>query len=918
MILTPKNWLSPQPALLGAAALCVLVVLPAATAGVASTAAASQAGANAKEPAGLKVVARRCLSCHNPEKKAGGLDLSTRAAATAGGLTAKDDPARNPLVRVVTTGKMPPTGKLPAEEIAALRAWARDGLLYPTAKLEARTSADEPLWSLAPVRRAPLPVSRFDRQARNPIDRFVFARLQAAGLQPSPPAGRLELLRRVTLDLTGLPPTPGEIDAFQADRAADAYEKVVDRLLASPAYGERWGQHWLDVVRYGESNGYEQNHLRANAWPYRDYVIRSLNEDKPYDRFVREQLAGDVLAKGDPAIDAATGFLVAGIHDTVGNGTEEGRRQQRANDLDDIVGTTAETFLGLTVGCAKCHDHKFDPIPQKDFYRLAAVFAGVRHGERRLGMGAAASADGAMRYREDFPPVTARFVRFTVQGTADGNEPCLDELEVYGTQGEANLALAAGGAKASASSLLPGYPMHQVQHLNDGKLGNDHSWISQERGKGWAQIELPQSVLLRRVVWSRDGGAVTRFRDRIPAVYSIQVSEDGAEWKTVVQRGDGGGTNEIRSGQAAYAGLFGDPEPIHLLRRGDVMQREAVVMPAALSRMPGFPGELGQEPAKLSDAQRRLALADWMVDPRNPLTARVIVNRLWHGHFGRGLVGTPSDFGHNGEKPSHPELLDFLAATLTADRGAQWEAGKGGEWVPRVEKASPASSTRWSGAGWSLKSMHRLIVTSATYRQSNAVTPQGEAVDAGNQLLWRMPLRRMEAEVVRDAVLSVSGKLDRRMGGGSYQLFKYRVVNVAIYETRDEFGPETWRRGVYRQNARAIRDDLLGTLDCPESSQRTPRRVSTTTALQALSLLNGSFMVQQAGFLAERVRNEAGSEPAAQAKQAFRLTFGREPRAEELVETVSLIRSEGLGDGKTGGLLALCRALLNANEFLYY
>jgi cytochrome c553 len=882
--------------------------------GLSAAAVATGAVAEPSASEGAAILARRCVTCHNREKKTAGIDLSTRAGAMAAGVLGPDDPLKNRLVRVVTEGKMPPTGKLPPAETAALRQWVRSGAAYPREPLEAASPpgplASQPLWSLQPVRRPPVPRTRWDALAKNPLDRFIFDGLARKGLQPSPPASRPALLRRVTLDLTGLPPTPEEAAAFLADSSPDAYEKVVDRLLASPAYGERWAQHWLDVVRYGESHGYEQNHLRPNAWPYRDYVIRALNEDRPYPRFIEEQLAGDVVGKGDPLTEAATGFLVAGVHDTVGNQTEEGTRQQRANDLDDMVAVTGETFLGLTVGCAKCHDHKFDPIPQKDYYRLAAVFAGVRHGERALSL---AGQDGTSmgagnRHREEFPPVTARFLRFTITATVDGTEPCLDELEVYGPEGEKNLALASEGATASASSLLPGYAAHQVSHLNDGLLGNEHSWISRERGSGWAQVELPQPARVSRVVWSRDGTEKPRYNDRLPSAYRIEASQDGKEWKTLLSREPDPRTG-IVPGMQAYVGQFTPPDPICVLKRGDVMQRLEEVTPGALSRVPGLSGELASGTSAgtppLPEAERRLALARWLESPQNPLTARVIVNRIWQHHFGRGIVGTPSDFGHNGEKPSHPELLDWLAiAFATGDGGRETGTAR----LPSPVSRSPASPD--PSRPWSLKRLHRLIVTSYAYRQSSATTPRGMAADAGNLLLWRMPLQRMEAEAIRDAVLATSGKLDRRLGGPSFQLYRYRTVNVAIYEPLEEYGPGTWRRSVYRQPARAIRDELLGAFDCPESAQRTPRRESTTTALQALSLLNSPFLIQQAGFFAERVRADAGEKPQAQAARAFRLAFGRPPDAEEGKAAVALVSKDGLP--------ALCRALLNSNEFLYY
>lgn len=833
----------------------------------------------------VTLLSGRCLSCHNSEKKSGDLDLSTRASALAAGVISPQDPLKNRLVHVVATGKMPPAGKLAPEEVALLRQWIGAGAAYPRAKLEPLRVSDQPLWSLQPLKRPNPPRTPFDSLAKTPIDSFVFAQLAAKGLRPSKPASRAEWLRRVTVDLTGLPPTPADVNAFLADRSGTAFENVVDRLLASKAYGERWGLQWLDVVRYGESHGYEQNHIRPSAWPYRDYVIKSFNDDKPYDQFIKEQLAGDVIGKGNPDAEVGTGFLVAGVHDTVGNQTEEGTRLQRATDLDDMVATTAETFLALTAGCAKCHDHKFDPIPQKDYYRLAAVFAGVRHGERDIpAAGSATRLPGfavqGPRRSEQFAPVTAKFVRFNILSTADGSEPCLDELEVYGPTGNANLALSSTGAKAAASSLLPGYPIHQIERLNDGKLGNSWSWIGNERGTGWAQIELPAPTAIGRVVWSRDAAPEARFLDRQADAWRIDVSDDGKTWKPVVTREK----EALRTAlvvRRAYIGTFSEADPIFVLRRGDVMQRTDAVGPAALSRFPGYDGELfkAAKSTEPTEGERRVALANWIANPKNPLTARVMVNRIWQGHFGRGLVGTPSDFGHNGEKPSHPQLLDWL-------------------------------SNSFIDGSWKMKQLHKLICLSYTYRQSSAADAKGMATDAGNQFLWRMPLRRMEAEAVRDAILATSGKLSQKMGGPSFQLFKYRIVNVAIYEPLEQYGPETWRRSVYRQAARGIRDDLLGTFDCPESAQRTPRRPSTTTALQALSLLNGPFMTQQAAFLADRVQADAGKEPEAQATRAFRLAYGHDPDGDDRKAAAELIRKHGLP--------ALCRALMNSNEFLYY
>jgi hypothetical protein len=921
------------------------------------------------------VLGLRCLSCHNPVKKAGGLDMSTRSAALNSRAFVPQNADASRMVRQVTEGKMPPDGRLPEAEVAVLRRWIGAGAAYAHEPLVEIKPTVKPLWSFQPVQHPAVPHSRFDALSTNPIDRFLFATLDKRGLKPSPPAGRPALLRRVSIDLTGLPPTPAEVSAFLADAGPNAYEKVVDRLLASPAYGERWGRHWLDVVRYGESHGYEQNHLRPNAWPYRDYVIRAFNQDKPFDQFVTEQLAGDVVAKGDPGIQVATGFLVAGIHDTVGNSTEEGTRQQRSNDLDDMVSTTGAAFLGLTINCAKCHDHKFDPIPTRDYYRLTAVFAGVRHGESPLAPSAGSaeqqkalqqvlsdieereeqldqmrvdvqnrewkrvrgeSAKRAVainsRHNVDiFTPVLARFVRFTVLATNDGNQPCLDEIQLFGPESDGNLALASRGAKATASSLLPGYPIHQIAHLNDGMWGNAHSWISNERGSGWAQIELPKPERISRLVWERDADG--QFQDRLPTAYRIEVSQDGRNWREVASDSSRFTPNQTlpmsalqaamtplertqadtwnreletlkhrEAGLApismAYCGQFMQPDPTFVLHGGDVMRREERVTPGALSRITALSPDLvptdraadaqeklnrmrlaGNVDMGDTQAEPRLLLAKWITDPRNPLTARVCVNRIWEHHFGRGIVDTPSDFGNIGSPPSHPELLDWLANDLTTH-------------------------------GWKLKRLHRLLVTSYAYRQTSAVNPAGAAKDADDRLLWRMPLRRMEAEAVRDSILLTTGELDRTMGGPGYALFTYNVVNVAIYGPKEAQGPETWRRGVYQIPARGIRDDLLGNFDCPDSSERTPQRTSTTTALQALSLLNSRFISQQANLFADRVQEHAGKESAAQVYDAFQFAFGRAPKQSEVRDALLIVQAYGLP--------TLCRGLLNANEFLYY
>ncbi|QEH38431.1 Planctomycete cytochrome C [Aquisphaera giovannonii] len=935
---------------------------------------ASPAGEPAADEAarlreGRAVLAGSCVSCHNADQKKGKLDLSRLATALAGG---ESGPAIVPgksaeslLVEKVEAGEMPPKGRLDPAQARALRAWIDAGASYPAEPLAPpRAGAD--WWSLRPIRRPgpPMPVAADAGLARNPIDLFLLAELRRKGIDPAPEADRRDLIRRLSFDLIGLPPAPEEVARFVADRDPMAYERLVDRLLASPQYGERWARHWLDVVRFGESEGYETNMPRFNAWPYRDYVIRALNRDTPFPRFVLEHLAGDALgddpgdasAGGDWLTRAATGFLVGGTHDIVGNQTIEGMKQQRADDLDDIITATSTAFLGLTANCARCHDHKFDPITQRDYYGLQAVFAGVQHASRQveapdaaarreaaarigrelaaidrrldevepLAMAGedrdreAAGSDEAPRERrprspvrplrnvERFRPRPARMVRFTVLATNTGSEPCVDEVEVM-SAGESprNVALAAAGGRASASSEYPDAAIHKVPHLNDGLVGNEHSWISREPGRGSFTIEWPRAAVVDRVIWSRDRNGA--YADRLATAYRVEVAESPGAWQVVASSADRAPAGdpaavaaagqddagrarraELLATQASlrarlaelgptvsvYAGAFAEPGPTHLLRRGDPMQPGAEVPPSGLAAVrPSL-----TIPADAPEKGRRLALARWIGDPANPLPARVMVNRLWLHHFGQGIVSTPSDFGFNGGPPSHPELLDWLAS-------------------------------RYIDGGWRLKPIHRLIVTSAAYRRSGRADAKALAIDAGNRLLWRMPPRRLEAEPLRDAILACSGRLDPAMGGPGYNIWEKNTNYVAVYRPRATLGADAFRRMIYQFKPRSQEDPTFGAFDCPGAALVTPKRNSSTTALQALNLLNSGFVADQAASFAGRLRREAGESPGAQARRGFLLALGREPSAGELLAAESLVRDHGAA--------ALCRALYNANEFVF-
>jgi mono/diheme cytochrome c family protein len=874
------------------------------------------------------VLADGCFSCHGPEKQRGGLRLDRKSDAARGGdsgvVIVPGKSAESLLLRKVTSAdpaeRMPPKGDpLTAEQVDRLRRWIDSGAAWPEA------ATHEVHWSLQPVVRPTLPTVAKTDWSRNSIDRFILARLERAGLQPSPEADRRTLIRRATFDLTGLPPTPDEVAAFVADDSRDAYERLVDRLLAAPAYGERWARHWLDAVRFAESDGFETNMHRPRAWPYRDYVIGALNDDKPYDRFMAEQLAGDALGA-----DMATGFLVAGAYDQVKSPDIVLTAQQRADELHDMVGTTASTFLGLTVGCARCHNHKFDPISQTDYYAMTAIFTGVKHGERpverpdeakqRLARLAALRDElaridrdiddaeplaqpgkhdvqrrpvNARRNVERFAPVAAKFIRFTVLATT-GAEPCIDELEVFAAGLERRNV--APGARPTASGTYVGSDLHKLEHINDGHYGNGRSWISNENGRGWVQLELPAPIVIDQIVWGRD--REQSFKDRLATRYRIEVAIEPEAWTLVASSDDrerfgtkanrASATDQLaarRSGLerqlreisqpvSAYLGAFTAPGPTYRLSRGDPLQKREPVAPGGLAEI----GPRLQLPADASDQDRRLALGRWLTDPAHPLPARVMVNRLWHYHFGRGLVDTPSDFGRNGGHPTHPELLDWVAA----------------EFVDR---------------GWSLKQVHRLIVLSATYRQSAAPSEKGLATDAQARLLWRYPPRRLEAEAIRDSILQVSGAIDRRMGGSGFDLFEPNENYVHVYTPKKAFGPVEWRRMVYQSRPRMQPDDTFGAFDCPEGGQIAPARTRSMTPLQALNLLNSPFLLQQSAMFADRLRRESGNDVDAQVRRGFLLAFGREPTIEEGAAAVQLSRDHGLA--------AFCRAVLNANEFLF-
>ncbi|REK30219.1 MAG: DUF1553 domain-containing protein [Planctomycetota bacterium] len=927
----------------------------------------------------------RCLECHAGAGK-GGLDLASRAGLLAGGESGEvivaGEADASLLIERVAAGEMPPENPLSEQEVATLRRWVELGAYFPEQPIDplARTTdkrAGYDWWSLQPLTAVEPPAVATtsspgaDWQS-SAIDRFVLARLQEANLEPSPPATPRVLIRRATYDLWGLPPEPAEVEAFAAACAHEtgsrdqvgqrAYAALIDRLLASPHYGEQWGRHWLDVVRFGESTGFEQNRIINNAWPFRDYIIRSLNDDKPFDRLITEHLAGDMLGPEDAQVSVGTTFLVCGPYDTVGNQDPVRSKQIRANTVDEIIRATGETFLGLTFGCGRCHDHKFDPISQRDYYQLYATFDGVFHSSRVVGPRdkllsylrrkrslekvradltakkaeiekavLARAEEKAAEYEqawtrepasqqlteEGFEPVEARFVRLVVE-RVDANVYMdtyhrIDEFEVWTSEETPrNVALASRGATAQGSSKVA----QDFMAAYDATLtidGDYTAWYIATSPE--LTIELARPEVIDRVTFSSDRANVvgSQGRQAFPCEYRIEVSDDGTTWQEVANSHDRRPVNQKhrnirlflaeRSAEesilwATHDAVIGDvdrrlarlPRPTSwwvgefrqpkehtfIMLGGDVTRHGDQVTAASPRALRDV------APYRLADdareGERRLALARWLVADDNPLTPRVLANRLWHYHFGTGIVATPSDFGFMGDRPSHPELLDWLALQLKEN-------------------------------GWRLKPLHREIMLSQAYRQSSVYRQEAAAVDADARLLWRFPPRRLEGEEIRDTFLAMAGKLDKRMGGPGFKLYRYLQDNVSTYVPRDKHPPETYRRAVYHQKARASHVDLVTDFDSPDCAFSTPRRSSTTSPLQALTLLNHSFTLDMAGFMAERLQQEAGSEVEQQVCRGFQVALAREPSTEELAAATAVAAQHGLP--------AFCRALLNSSELIF-
>jgi len=887
------------------------------------------------------ILTRHCLDCHGPDKQKSDLRVDQRASLLRGGdyglaAIVPGKPGESFLLETVLGQDpdmtMPPKGDpLTGEQIDLLTRWIKEGASWPgqmADKTEEEITSNH--WSLQPVKKPGIPKGK-ETQV-NPIDAFIQQGLKHAGLSPSPEADRATLLRRASLAITGLPPTPEEVIAFVEDvRPTDTiFRECVDELLNSDRYGERWAQHWLDVIRYADTTGYEYNRIRPHAWPYRDYVIESFNADKPWDQFIKEQVAGDQLG-----VDPATGFLVtAPLASPAEVGKEpEQIKQARYNSLDEMVQNIGVSMLGLTVSCARCHNHKFDPISMDDYYGLVAVLEGVQYNDRRwrkeseeervaqIRTAEQKIADtraqleefpswrhnAVDRIHEHFPPVMAKYVRMTVFETDDKrNGAAFDEIEIYHTPEGGrpqNVGISSHGAKATSSGAWPQGGADEV--LNDGKFGKfgkKSEWISVKRPTpdNWVQIELATPVEVHQVTWSRNR-ELAKTNPKAHAVrlatdYRIDVAMEPGQWTTVVSRTREEGLTMagidrrryleetidklekqlpvLQKGPRVFAGSFKKPGPTFFFHRGDPQQPKHQVPPSGLSVIDGF--ELAPD---TPEQNRRLALAEWIASDENPLTARVAVNRIWHHHFGIGLVSTPGDFGTQGERPSHPDLLDWLAAEFMV-------------------------------SGWSVKHLHRLILTSYTWRQSSTPVEAAVKIDPNTRLLWRFPPRRLEAEAIRDSLLYTAGKLDFSMGGPGYNVYQ-KKPNFGEWKPLPELGPEAYRRMIYMQKMRAADDGMFKVFDVPDCGQVRAKRGDSTTPLQALNLFNGPFVHEQALRLAKRVRSETG-EKAGSGELADRLVltvFSRFPTPEERELIARVIRDDSL--------VTAARAVMNTNEFLF-
>ena len=806
------------------------------------------------------ILARNCAQCHGATPAMGNLDLRSRDSALKGGqhgpAIVPGDAASSRLYKHLTgqqQPQMPMGGKLTDAEIAVIKAWIDSGanwdsgaaLNAPAAAEKSSASAEHKFteqqrnyWAFQKVTKPAVPAVR-SKQVHNPIDAFIVARLEAKNIQPNPPADKTTLLRRAYFDLIGMPPSPEEAQAFLSDNSPAAYEKVIDRLLASPQYGERWGRHWLDLARYADSAGFKADETRPNVWRYRDYVIQSFNQDKPYDRFVKEQLAGDELYPDDADARIATGFNRL-WPDESNLANPILRRQEILNDITDTVGAV---YMGMTYGCARCHDHKFDPILQKDYYRLQAFFANIRnddHASLLTGEKNAAYQQQMAEWENKTREIRAQIEEILAPART---ERLKEDIGMFPKE-------------AQEAVFTPAEKRTPMQ------------WQMYYRSAS----RMPSTRELERAL---KGDAKQRYAD---------LQKELAQYDSLKPA-------DPPVAEAMFDGSRNAP-PEFILSKGVWDSPLDEVQPGVLSILDPAPAKI-VAPEGLNSTGRRSALADWLTDPKNPLTARVMVNRIWQDHFGKGIVASSSDFGIMGERPTDPQLLDYLASTFVEN-------------------------------GWSIKKMHRLIMLSNTYQQSSAYQEDAAKADPDNKLLWHFDRRRLEGEVIRDSMLMAAGQLNMKMGGpGVFPPIPEGISNGSKYLSwKPEKDPaEADRRSVYVFVKRNLRYPMFEAYDFPDTSESCPRRYATVSPTQPLVGMNDGLVREWSRDLAGRVLNDSGLSPEQQVDRAFRIVFSRAPKDEERRAVLEFLNKQAADIGgetaRKAAFVDFCQALLNSNEFLY-
>ncbi|MDA0349562.1 MAG: PSD1 and planctomycete cytochrome C domain-containing protein [Verrucomicrobia bacterium] len=880
------------------------------------------------------ILQARCLSCHGPDEVESDFRVDRKATLIGGGGSGIEtivpgNPAESYLIELVREQdeeyRMPYEEEaLPEEEIVLLEKWIAQGAVLPDDFEEDAELPEVEHWSLLPVKRPEVP---WAKGINNPVDAFLREKLDEKGLAFNAPADARALIRRTSILLTGLPATPERIEAFQQAHAKNAdlaFESLVDELMESEPFGERWAQHWLDVIRWAETNGSEANLYRKNAWYYRDYVINAFNEDKPYDQFLLEQLAGDQLGVGE-----ATGFLVAGPHvPTATVGREPSAiRQARADRMDEIMQTVGASLMGMTVSCARCHNHKFDPISIKDYYSLTAVFQGVEFGSRypeldednplletqetltrKIEKERAKLRAQNQAWEEDwtgwnefyFPATKTKAMRLSFHTQSVG----VEEIELYGDQtGETNLAFSGNGTLARTDDSMTQI-RGEVFFANDGVLSTNR-WRSkapdETQAKPWIILEFEEPQSVDRLVISSnkhyylETDYLTAYTPETNFKYTLEAQLEDGSWQAIAtnthQPEDPGLLTSIerihdmviqlneQGPQPSFVGQFIEPVTSYVFHRGNPESPRLEVAPAGFDILQG---DLGLETSS-PDPERRIRFAEWIINPEHPLTARVMANRIWGHLFGLGIVPTPADFGTVGAPPTNQKLLDWLAAEFVN---------------PTLSDATP----------WSVKGLIKTILMTDAYRQSSAPREEALAVDGSSLYLWRFPPRRVEAEVIRDGILLASGKLDPRLGGKSYRIHNEKKT-YAQWEVVDNHGPDTWRRMIYQERMRRVDDRNFTAFDFPDCGQINPKRPVSTTPLQALNLMNSPLTVQQTELIAQRAVAETDGGHENATRRLFQIILGREPTQEELDASLEVAES--------GGLQLVSRSLINSNEFAF-